>query len=199
MNIFFLHLNPILCAMYHVDRHCVKMILETLQMLCTAIQVCTLERGGTSKEAVELLTPSVPTGSTPLYKYISTTHKNHPCTIWARKSRSNWVWLWKLGIALCLEYTHRYGKRHQAEDGLRSLCILRSEIPKGGFQVPPQAMPDMYKNSNTIRAYRRYYLYGKRHLHLWKGNRHAWTNRTPPKFVLRIYPDYSLMSNKRKH
>ena len=36
MNIFYLHHDPKLCAQYHVDKHVVKMILETAQLLSTA-------------------------------------------------------------------------------------------------------------------------------------------------------------------
>ena len=38
MNIFHLDKNPIKCAEYHCDKHVVKMILETSQMLSTAYQ-----------------------------------------------------------------------------------------------------------------------------------------------------------------
>ena len=38
MNIFHLDKNPIKCALYHCDKHVVKMILETAQMLSTAYQ-----------------------------------------------------------------------------------------------------------------------------------------------------------------
>jgi hypothetical protein len=34
MNVFFLDENPKLSAQYHVDKHVVKMILETAQLLC---------------------------------------------------------------------------------------------------------------------------------------------------------------------
>ena len=36
MNIFYLDENPWVNAEMHCDKHCVKMILETAQMLCTA-------------------------------------------------------------------------------------------------------------------------------------------------------------------
>ena len=38
MNIFHLHKVPEVCAKYHCDKHVVKMILETAQMLSTAYQ-----------------------------------------------------------------------------------------------------------------------------------------------------------------
>ena len=36
MNIFYLDSDPIICAKMHNDKHCVKMILESAQMLSTA-------------------------------------------------------------------------------------------------------------------------------------------------------------------
>ena len=38
MNIFHLHKDAEVCARYHCDKHVVKMILETGQMLSTAYQ-----------------------------------------------------------------------------------------------------------------------------------------------------------------
>ena len=36
MNIFYLHKNPIIAPSFLYNKHVVKMILETAQMLCTA-------------------------------------------------------------------------------------------------------------------------------------------------------------------
>lgn len=173
MNIFFLHLRTKLCAQYHVDRHVVKMILETAQLLCTAIWVL----GGTAP--------------------LKETHKNHPSAIWARSGRVNWKWLRKLGLSLCEEYTFRYGKTHKLEPVLRDLKPP-TNLPDVPFTPPPQAMPDVYKESggtvlDSIKAYRKYYVSGKKHLHLWK-NRHAWKNRNVPSFILKEYPDYASFS-----
>lgn len=165
MNIFFLHLIPSICAIYHVDRHVVKMILETAQLLCTAIWV-------SGKEAP--------------YKK---THENHPSAIWARKSKANWLWLKKLGIALCEEYRFRYGKIHKSESIIRALEC--PELPDDEFTSPTPAMPDKYKCDCSLKSYRNYYLFGKVHLHLWK-TRHAWKNRDIPPFVLKEYPHYIL-------
>lgn len=141
MNIFYLHYIVRICARYHVDRHVVKMCLETAQLLCTAI----IESGGTAP-----------------YK---STHKNHPSAKWARQSKRNWKWLKRLGIALCREYTYRYDKEHKCEQIIRSLeCPDLPDVP---FTRPPQAMADEYKHEDTLIAYRNYYSYGKKHLHSW--------------------------------
>ena len=94
MNIFILDTNPRKCAEYHNDKHVVKMILETAQLLC----------------GVHWITQS--TYEIP-YKL---SHKNHPCSIWARECIENYNWLCELGIELCEEYTYRYGKRHKSQD-----------------------------------------------------------------------------------
>lgn len=153
MNIFFLHLDPKQCAKLHVDKHVVKMILETAQLLCSAIWL---------------------SGKKAPYKL---THKNHPCAVWTRANKENWKWLKQLGLSLCEEYTYRYGKIHKTQTVIENLECPNLE--NGSFHVPPQAMPDKYKNkTNTIRAYRCFYTFEKAHLHSWK-------NREIPKFILK--------------
>jgi len=164
MNIFYLHYNPRICAKWHVDRHVVKMILETCQLLCTAIWLC----GGTA--------------------HCKPTHQNHPSAIWTRANKENWIWLQKLGIALCEEYTYRYEKVHVLEKVIRELCV--PDLPDGDFYEPTPAMPNEYKcTNNSLMSYRNYYILGKCHLHFWK-KRHAWKNRNIPSFIQKVcqYP-----------
>lgn len=164
MNIFFLHINPKQCAKWHVDRHVIKMILETAQLLCSAIWICGYEDA--NKEV------------NPPYKL---THSNHPCAIWCRANKENWNWLKELGLALCEEYTFRYGKKHKTQSIIENLVCPK--LKNEPFFEPPQAMPEQYKIKNdSIMAYRLLYAIGKRHLHTWK-TRHAWKNREIPNFV----------------
>lgn len=100
MNIFVTDKCPVKCAEYLDNKRVVKMVLETTQMLCTAIN----ELHG------KQLTP---------YK---STHKNHPCNVWVRKSYRNWCWLLRHGFALSEEYTKRYGKTHKC---LQVLSFLK--------------------------------------------------------------------------
>lgn len=143
MNIFFLHFLPRLCAIYHVDRHVVKMILESSQLLCTAIYVSTGK--------VEFCRP---------------THRNHPSAVWARANKSNWFWLKCLALELCKEYTYRYGKVHKYEEKLRKLTV--PPLPDTDWFPPTPAMDDKYKVGNELKSYRNYYRLGKIHLHGWK-------------------------------
>jgi len=136
MNIFVLDLEPKKCAEYHVDRHAVKMILETSQLLCGVHWV---------------------TGGEAPYKL---SHKNHPCSIWARECYDNYVWLCDLGMELCKEYTYRYGKRHKSQDIIEWCIVNKPNIPINGDITPfALAMPDECKIGNVVESYRNIYYY----------------------------------------
>jgi len=90
MNIFFLSLNPQEAARLHCDKHVVKMILETTQLLYSSHWILNPE--------------NLPENA---YKLA---HKNHPCSIWVRSSITNYMWLASLGLWLCEEYKYRYGE-----------------------------------------------------------------------------------------
>lgn len=101
------------------------------------------------------------------------THVNHPCAIWARETAANFFWVCRYGLALCSEYTLRYGKRHACQDVLTA-CIGESGRFPGGDLTPfAQAMPEQYRSSDAIEAYRAYYRGDKRHLA-------SWSKRTVP-------------------
>ena len=120
MNIFALDLNPEQAAQWHVDKHVVKMLLESAQLLITAF----------------------PPGTTP-YKH---THVNHPCAKWARASLANYAWLLEHARALCDEYTKRYGKVHKSEEVIASLDRAPS-VPDGPmtpFEDPVKAYRAYY-------------------------------------------------------
>lgn len=137
---------PSICAMMHGDKHVVKMILETCQLLCSAHHI--------HKKDYE-----------PPYRL---THKNHPSAIWTRISLSNYKWLCQLGLELCKEYTYRYGKIHKCEQYIKQMSENMPDIVDIGFTPVLQAMPDIYKEEDFISAYRNYYFFEKFHLHSWK-------------------------------
>ena len=171
MNIFYLHNNPEECAKLHNDKHVVKMILEYAQLLSTAhrfldgVQVVGLSQSGRKQTRYELSDNR----DGILYR---STHINHPSAIWVRKSPENYIWLANMLIALCEEYTYRYGKTHKVEkDGL--CFVLLKNIPKNigneGWSEPTPAMPEEFKVSgDSIQAYINYYVGAKKHLANWK-------------------------------
>ena len=89
MNIFVTSYDPVACARFLDDKRLIKMILESAQLLSTALNEC---------------------NGPEVYK---TTHKNHPCSIWVRQSRFNYKWLLDHFLALCHEYTKRFNKTHK--------------------------------------------------------------------------------------
>lgn len=154
MNIFFLDFDTKKCAQYHCDKHVVKMILETAQLLCGVHWV---------------------TGSEAPYKL---SHKNHPCAIWTRSSLSNYLYLCDLGLELCKEYTYRYGKRHKSQDVIEWCLVNKPNIHDVDFTTPPLAMGDEFKiGGDIIESYRNYYIGGKKDIVSWK-------NREVPEWFL---------------
>lgn len=152
MNIFFLDWDVDKCAKDHCDKHVVKMILETAQLLCGVHHV--------TAHDTDQVTDQVP------YKL---SHKNHPCSIWTRSSLSNYLYLCELGLALCKEYTHRYGKRHKSQEVIEWCLINKPNIKDIGFTEPPKAMPEEYKVNDVVESYRNYYRGAKMGFAVWKN------------------------------
>ena len=144
MNIFYLHKNPIKAAQYQYNKHVVKMILESAQMLCAAHHV-------------------IGNPDDPPYKLA---HKNHPSTIWVRESIFHYDWLWNHMMALGDEYTKRYGKTHLSITKMNDYEMYWAPLgmPSPEFKQPPQCMPDEYKHKDSITAYWQYYIHGKSHI-----------------------------------
>ena len=137
MNIFYLHSNPAKAASYFYDKHKVKMILESAQMLCTAHYAFN-------------------NGDNVPYKK---SHLNHPSSIWVRSSVHHYNWLYDHMIALGKEYTNRYNKHHLSIAKCRDILLTPpAGMPDNGFIEPPQCMPDQYKvPGDCVSAYWNYY------------------------------------------
>ena len=170
MNIFYLDNDPKTCAIEHVDKHVVKMILEYGQLLSTAHRVCDgypdigISASG-RKRKVWLLADDRNE------RLCAATHINHPSASWVRESDKNYMWLYDLFLYLQSEYTHRYGKIHSFERLISPLSKLPRNIPMGvPFSEPPPAMPDKYKViGDSIQSYHNYYMGEKRHFANWKS------------------------------
>jgi hypothetical protein len=156
MNIFVLDENPQIAAQMHNDKHVVKMVLETAQLLCGVHWVTDSQY-------------SIP------YKL---SHKNHPCSIWVRECIENYIWLCDLGLSLCEEYTHRYGKRHKSQDIIEWALVNKPELKENGDITPfVLAMPDECKKTSAVDSYRLYYITHKSNISSWKNrNKPYWYN-----------------------
>ena len=151
MNIFFLDTTPDMSAKYLCDKHVPKMLLETCQMLSTAVQKYT-------GRIEDLYKPAYP---------------KHPSTIWAGETRNNFVWLLEHGNEINNQYEIRHGKKHKSKrilDIIQDRCYDK-EIPivmhEDYITTPPQCMPDEYKHKDYVTAYRNYYKGAKRYFAKW--------------------------------
>ena len=149
MNIFHLHKDPKTCAEYHCDKHVVKMILETGQMLSTAYR----RHFGDNDD---------------LYK---TAYPKHPMTIWVGDSGANFFWSVQLLDQLLYQYTVRYKKVHKT---IKISNLLHGKHKlwhtwKTEFTPPPLCMPDEYKCEDSVIAYQRFYMGEKAHFSKWKN------------------------------
>ena len=137
MNIFYLSHDPVQAAQVQYNKHVVKMILETAQLLCTAHHIL---------------------GSNIQIPY-KATHKNHPSAIWVRSSAEAYMWAYEHMLALGAEYTKRYGKEHLTIAKCRDvLYTLPNNISNDPFVQPPQCMPNEYKvEGDSVSAYWNYY------------------------------------------
>ena len=181
MNIFILDKNPKIAAEYHCDKHVVKMILESAQMLSTAhwLQALQLFNKQMSdfkrvRDAKEFLNVNLQESMKPPYKM---THVRHPCTIWTTESIENYVWHVKLLFYLCCEYTKRYGKIHKTAQYIKWFVNHRPHnIPKTGMTPFKICMSEDYKISlDPVECYKEYYIKDKSRFAKWKtGNQPQW-------------------------
>lgn len=161
MNVFVLDSSPKQAAKYHCDRHVIKMILESAQLLCTAHRVLDGKRNGRvwvhpDQELDRIL--------------YSATHMNHPCAIWVRESSQNYYWVYQLMLELNNEFVRRYNKPedHTTIKKLaKPLEIAPRHMLDIGATFPPKCMPEALRLQDVVEAYRLYYRKEKREIAKW--------------------------------
>ena len=153
MNVFYLDTDPVLAAQYHCDKHVVKMIVETTQLLSFALHLQGLDWNQHG-----------------LYKP-NRAHLRHPCTLWVSESRSNFLWAANLALALldewCFRFSHRSRSEHRSFDPLSRALKLAFVLPDRKETPPAQAFSEfthLRDPQNPVLAYRAYYREAKRHL-----------------------------------
>ena len=187
MNIFYLDEDMYKSAIWHNDKHSSKMILESVQLLCTAIRELDgvvnayYNHESDSWQAINVLPNEEIIWRNSKWDYASrvveykSCHINHPCTKWVQDSLQNWLWLHQ--FADVLNYTNR---KWRSNDYDHSSAIVNRKLtpPKNikdkPFYPPPSCMKPEFKISDdTVANYRNYYVNGKYHLA-------KWTNRPRP-------------------
>ena len=160
MNLFILSLIQKEIAEYMMDKHVSKILLEAVQMLCTAKR---------------LLDPEDEVNER-LYKLA---HRNHPVTIWCRKSKENFIWALDLVEELHKEWRYRFGhsetkihKSYLVAEILRDNMPSDDKFEESGLTPFALAMPDKYKSDDPIMSYRNYYMSEeKQKIATWNKNR----------------------------
>jgi hypothetical protein len=160
MNIFVLDKCPQQSAIWHCDKHCVKMVLESIQLVCSVYHMQGIDAP---------------------YKL---THKNHPCAIWARTSCLNFEWLIAHSKALLEEYRNRYNKIHKSfpilewcDSNSHHLSFDLYEQTDFAIAISDDSECRKIENFDELDAvekYKWYYKMDKKHLHTWKQNKPYW-------------------------
>lgn len=164
------------------NKHVVKMIVESAQMLSTNHRVLNGEMYyGISKKGRKVKRWRLDDDYLENNLYMGV-HVNHPCTVWARKSADNYNWLYEHFIALCDEYTHRYGKIHKTD---RLLRYILKTLPKGipdigltDYAVAMEKFAECKVKGNPVESYRNFYVTKKERFKL------EWSVRETPEWYL---------------
>ena len=99
MNIFVTDPCPVQSAREQCDKHCVKMVLESAQMLSTAHRMLDGEQytDSSSGRKIQRWEHSNSNMDTMLYK---ASHINHPSTRWVRENAIQYQYAYDMVIAL---------------------------------------------------------------------------------------------------
>jgi hypothetical protein len=185
MNVFVLDKDPIRAAQLQCDKHVVKMVTESAQMLSTVHRLLdgkmVLKPSKSGKRMVKYY--DLYEGSDDLEMemiLMKNVHEKHPCTIWSMESSENYNWHWIHLKALCEEYTYRYGKIHKVERvHLWPLKNLPRNIPIGKMTEFPLAMksnPECMFPDDPVKSYRKFYKTKQERFKM------IWTKRPTPEW-----------------
>src|SRR6056300_1707620 len=162
MNIFYLDKDPVKAAEMSCDKHVVKMILESAQMLSTAKRVLDGEEYfDTTKNGRKIKRWRLKNSNEEAIIYKAGWLK-HPSTQWVMESAYNYRWLYNHMMALNEEFKRRYPKK-----GRDHMCVVKLgeilktppkniDIRKIGTDAPT-AMPEECRVAgDSVTSYRKY-------------------------------------------
>lgn len=184
MNIFILDNDPYLAARMQCDKHICKMIVESAQMLSTAHRMLdgTVETrpSKSGKRMIKYYRHPDESLENTLYRAV---HHHHPCTVWTMKNSNNYMWHYDHFLALCREYTYRYGKIHKTESLLKKTLKYTPKNIKEGwkYQMTPFALamkaePQCINENDIVQSYKDYYQTKQERFKM------AWTRRSIPEW-----------------
>jgi hypothetical protein len=161
MNIFVLSECPVEAAQMQCDKHVVKMIVESAQMLSTTHRMLDgieERRRSVSGKTMSRYWSLSDKREHALYKAV---HMSHPCTVWTTESIENYNWHYKHFVALCDEYQYRYGKVHATDQKLREVLATPpknlTEERFTQFKLAMGSNPECMHKHDPVRSYREFY------------------------------------------
>ena len=164
MNIFILDKNPKVAARLQCDKHVVKMIVESAQMLSTAHRMLDgteTRRKSKSGKTMSKYWELSDVRESVLYKAV---HMGHPCTVWTMICDNNYMWHYDHFLELCREYTYRYGKVHLTDTLLRTALASPPKNIKNGykyattqFPLAMKANPECMIEGDPVQSYQKFY------------------------------------------
>lgn len=197
MNVFYLSHDPHLAARWMVDKHIVKMPLESCQMLSTAhrlldgrVEEHRVRSGiSTSKpkkfyllrgEKVKRLSETELVIENQVCYY--PTHVDHPSTQWTMASKENYEFHVQLLLAMTDEYARRYGRTYKSvKTVVPFLMWAPNNLRSKAYSDPVPAMPECYKvPGDVVESYRNYYAGSKWRFAKWKHG------QLPPWFLSKV-------------
>ena len=179
MNLFILDEDPVEAARLQCDKHVVKMIVESAQMLSTAHRmIYGVETKMPSKSGKTMVKYwKIPDfRENFLYKAV---HMGHPCTVWTMESSENYIWHMVHFTALCDEYFYRYGKIHASTQLIPYLGTLPDNIKVGQqtpFRLAMGSNPECMFPEDPVKSYRAFYQTKQTRFKM------AWTKRDIPEW-----------------
>jgi hypothetical protein len=165
VNIFVLDNDPVKAARDMCNKHVVKMIVESAQILSTVRRL---------KFSEHFNIPDEPSFFPKLYK---ATHIHHPAVKWVAESVHNTEWLYKHLFALEEQYRLRYHKFHKTSNVIEELEQVKLAIwgesivtASGDWHLHTpfvQCMPEEYRSIDPIASYRAFYIAKKAKFAKW--------------------------------
>lgn len=169
MNLFTTSDNPQECAKNLDDVLLKVTIVESAQMLSTAINC----------------NDNIKEKPTNIYK---SHNANEIHNKWVRASKSNYKWTVMYLMACLNEYYFRFGKVHDTTNIAQYFSLYENYFPLIDMAPFPRQFAQKYENydylmgiSNIFQAYKEY-LITKWNIETLKGKQPKWTNREKPIF-----------------
>lgn len=181
MNIFIVDENPVAAAHMLCDKHIVKMVTESAQMLSTAHRMLDGEMEMRPSKSGKRMVKYWKLNDDRENILMKAVHMGHPCTVWTMQSASNYIWHYAHYAEMAKEYTRRYGKKHGAFNRETEIGSYLRKLPRNinksigetPYAIAMQHYPECIVEGNAVQSYRNYYNVAKKSFA-------KWTNRTPP-------------------